>query len=561
MLQILTKHRLMIFAVISVASATFPLLSAQAAHSLRHDYTHHAGKVLAKMSLPFPHQTIKTKQSHPASPYIKVGQENLHEVVLPQPIIAKVKPVVAKPFVIKEIPAPRWSQQQITRVGKKVKHHMTPMEHLAAAKKATLHLKHSNMVVTSHAVMPNQTITIQPSQTNKQVTQSSSATTDSTNMPGFSLNKQLGLSPKSRVHVNGFISAGGSRIHAGNGAQYNIPDRGSLDDNWNFATNSLIGLQVTGNITDKISAVGQIVADGDDTNGNNPYNVDVEWAFLRYQPNSKVEMRVGRFRLPAFLYSETAQVGYTYPWMFLPNEVYRIVPFTNINGIDTIYSLPLGSTGWTVKVNPYFGMNESKFDLYTRGATPAGAIPQGTTATFDENDIVGMVISLSNPFITLRGTYVHVHLTGFIPSFVPAGGTKLTLFSNQPSEFYSLGAKVNYHNFLVASEFAHRSMPSGLTSLSGIYGVLGYHFGKLLPTITYGNIWTTNWSSLRAQPVSELPQQQDSYSLGMAYYINSNLVAKGSVSYIVPLNGTNGLFTVNPGRNVLLYGLEVDAIF
>lgn len=395
----------------------------------------------------------------------------------------------------------------------------------------------------------------------------------------FSLGEKLGLGPKSRIQINGFISAGSSKTNANNTAvvntplgptfvpvTYRIPSHGAIGDSWNFNASSLVGIQISGRITNFLSAVVQLVADGDNTNGNKPYRVQAEWAFIRTQVGQNFQTRAGRFRLPAFLYSETQQVGYTYPWIFLPNEVYRIIPSENINGVDFIYTLPLGNTGWNIEFQPYYGAESSEFDLFTRGATVLNGVvvtvPQGKTADFDERNIYGAVISFANPYFLIRGTYIHTQISAFIPDFVVpfVGEVSVPLFNKQGASFYSLGGRMDWHRILLVAEFAHRTTPPQIASLTGYYVMLGVHLGEFLPNITFADIHTTNTNELLSQPVSEFPQNQHSYTLGLAYHINSNIVAKTSVSLIRPSG--NGLFNANPGKKtVYLYGFSLDAIF
>lgn len=377
--------------------------------------------------------------------------------------------------------------------------------------------------------------------------------------PPVNLASHFGLGPKSRIQVNGFLSAGVSKTDSH--ANYNIPGHGSINNKFNFTANSLVGLQITGNISRTLSAVLQLVADGDNINGNSPYRIKAEWAFLRYKPNANWQFRAGRFRIPAFMYSDTQEIGYTYPWAALPNEVYRIVPFNNMNGFDVIYSHNLGDSGWVVKVQPYVGENKSKFDLYTNA--PPAVLPPGTTANFDENDLIGGVVSISNQILTLRGNYTHVKLSGTVPNLISTGGASVPLFSDKGTTFYSIGAKLDWHNVIAVGEYAHRSTPDQVASLTGYYGMIGYRVGKLLPNFTYARITTTNANKLAsAKPFAELPQDQQSYTLGAAYYINSNLVAKVGVSQITPLKGTNGLFDGPVGRkHVYLYSASLDVVF
>ncbi len=413
---------------------------------------------------------------------------------------------------------------------------------------------------TASSVTPSQ---VQSANTNTTVPSGQFVTADSSSTASapnpVNVASKFGLGGKSRIKINGFLSAGASKTDTA--ANYNIPGHGSINNKFNFTTNSLAGIQITGNMTQQLSAVIQLVADGDDINGNSPYRINAEWAFLRYAPFESLQFRAGRFRIPAFMYSNTEEIGYTYPWVFLPPEVYRIVPFDNMNGFDMISTVNLGNSGWYLQLQPFVGQNQSKFDLYTNA--PAALLPPGTTATFDENDIIGGVVTLGNQYLTLRGNYTRVRLNGYIPNLSTVGGQQVNLFNNQETNFYSLGAKFDYQNVLMVGEYAHRETPDQIASLTGYYGMVGYRIGKLLPNFTYARLRTTNAAQLLVtQPFAELPQDQYSYTLGAAYYINSNLVAKVGVSQITPTNGTNGLFQTAPGdRHVYLYSVSLDAIF
>ncbi|OGO94490.1 MAG: hypothetical protein A3F41_05885 [Coxiella sp. RIFCSPHIGHO2_12_FULL_44_14] len=370
-------------------------------------------------------------------------------------------------------------------------------------------------------------------------------------------NSRFGLGTKSRIQINGFLSAGASQTTTK--TNYSIPGHGSVNNETNYMANSLIGAQITANMTHDLAAVLQLLANGNDTDGNKPYRVQAEWAFLRYSPSPAVQLRAGRFRIPALLYSDTEEVGYTYPWVTLPNEVYRILPFNDMNGVDMIYSHALGDGNWVIKSEPYVGTNQSQYDLYTNAPD---LIPAGTTATFNENDVLGDVVSISNQYVTLRGDYTRANLTGYIPALSAIDGATLPLFNNQEASFYSLGSKLDYHHLLLVGEYAHRDAPAHIADLTGYYGMVGYRLGKLLPNFTYARIKTSNTTALETTPFAELPESQRSYTLGADYYINHNLVAKVGISEITPLDGTDGLFEGPVGHTpVYLYSASLDVIF
>ena len=83
---------------------------------------------------------------------------------------------------------------------------------------------------------------------------------------------------------------------------------------------------------DHYSAVLQITA-----LGANEFNAQIEWGFLEYRANPSWDFRMGRLRLPLYMFSDTLEVGYTFPWVTPPAEVYSLVPFSNYSGAEVVY--------------------------------------------------------------------------------------------------------------------------------------------------------------------------------------------------------------------------------
>lgn len=345
-------------------------------------------------------------------------------------------------------------------------------------------------------------------------------------------------------HFHGFASAGYSQSNSD--AAYGIPGHGSVKNAANFSALSLVGLQAEADFAKQWAAVMQLVANGEDRNGHSEFRPEVEWAFLRFSPNQDWQLRAGRFRMPTFMFSATQEVGYSYPWVTLPNEVYRLVPFSNINGVETIYRHQFSGSSWTLHVEPYFGENRSKYDLPIMGANQPL-----TEVNFKENNLYGANVSIGNPEFRLRGAYAHTSLTATLPNGVVTVNDKST-------SFYGVGVHADVDHFLFDGEWAHRDTPVGIAALTGYYAMLGYRYHQWLPNLTYGHLKTTNAD--KVEPA--LREAQQSYTLGVDYYINSHMIAKASVSRVTPLDGTYGLFDNNPGKkHVNLYMVSLNAVF
>ena len=129
-------------------------------------------------------------------------------------------------------------------------------------------------------------------------------------------------------------------------------------------------------------------------------------------------LRAGRLRSPVYMYSESLDVGYSYPWLRLPDEVYSQVQVTNYEGVDAVYTVPLSYGSVTVQVaggqsknRDYYAYDE-QFDI-------------------DYGKLFGASVSLAtNDFGTLRIGYVEADIktdiTGNVVS-VPVSYTHLTL--------------------------------------------------------------------------------------------------------------------------------------
>lgn len=178
---------------------------------------------------------------------------------------------------------------------------------------------------------------------------------------------------------NGFLSVGGGIISPDEGDS--IPDF-DYEKDLTFATPTRLGLQLQADISDKVSATGQIVA-----RGNEDYNPDMAWAYLSYAASDKVTFRMGRFRTPFYLYSDFLEVGYAYHWITPPDYVYSL-PADSIDGVDMVFNTPMGATDFSVQV--YAGSADVK--------------TEGTDIDYNTKvrNQLGLVLSLNYEWLTLR---------------------------------------------------------------------------------------------------------------------------------------------------------------
>ena len=86
---------------------------------------------------------------------------------------------------------------------------------------------------------------------------------------------------------------------------------------WSATRESLAGLQLKYQLTDKLSATAQAVV-----RASRPGKLDVDWAYLSYDVAPDTTVQVGRRRLPIYAYSDSVYIGYSLPWVRVPQDIY-----------------------------------------------------------------------------------------------------------------------------------------------------------------------------------------------------------------------------------------------
>nr|WP_136249643.1 porin [Ningiella ruwaisensis] len=280
----------------------------------------------------------------------------------------------------------------------------------------------------------------------------------------------LSASANADVRVNGFAN-----LVAG----YSDTDSSLFDyeDSVDFSTDSLFALQLSGDITDKLTATGQIVARGADD-----YKADFEWAYLTYTVSDNLDISAGRLRLPLFLYSESLDVGYSYHWITAPNPVYSIA-FNNIDGVKAAYTGYAG--GWDYTLTASYGVIN----------TPDFALDAGQTADIKGDNTILVSAEIVKDAFRARVAYGQAKATltvaavdQILASFAPLAPelADSLAFNDDTGVFY--GASIGYDNFdwFVAAEYTLNSNDDTFFPDDHAYYITaGFRQGAWTPSITW----------------------------------------------------------------------------
>lgn len=275
------------------------------------------------------------------------------------------------------------------------------------------------------------------------------------------------------VNVSGFLSVGGGMVDDENSVSYD----GYSEEDLTFDRN-LLGLQVTGQVSEKISATAQLIA-----RSEKDYEVTAEWAYLTWQASDNGKVRAGRLRTPLYMYSDYLDVGYSYPWISAPNEVYYL-PFNNVDGVDYYVTGALGS--FDTSFQAYFGSFDSDF-----------AFEDGTEGFASLRNQMGVAATFGKDWWNFRAAYHQADLTVDIFSNELAalvGGLAASPFASKVADvtidedkatFGQIGLNIDTGMFVAAAEHVEFEVKDTLLAKNvRDYVMVGVRFGDFLFHVT-----------------------------------------------------------------------------
>ncbi len=271
------------------------------------------------------------------------------------------------------------------------------------------------------------------------------------------------------IRINGFANLTGG-ITSSDDTLY------GYDDKISFTDDSLFAIQISGDINDRMSATGQIIARGEED-----YDAKLVWAYMSYDIDDNFQVSVGRFRVPLFKYSATLDVGYSYNWITPPQSVYDVA-FNNMDGFRLSYGTYSGDWEYRAQLTvgdldrlAEFGGIATKFEL--------------------ENFITGS-IEAQRDWLTLRAVYGYADSTFLFEPFNPllnalslAGYDTLAedlRVEEDPGVFIGAGFDIDVNNWFVSGEYTYTTTEDSIFPETTAYYInAGLRFGKFTPFITF----------------------------------------------------------------------------
>ena len=346
---------------------------------------------------------------------------------------------------------------------------------------------------------------------------------------------------------------------------------------WNGNLDSRLGGQLGVTISKKWSAVVQV---GVEQRYDLSYKPLVEWANVKYQVTPDLSVRVGRIALPIFLAADYRKIGYAYPWVRTPNEVYGGVPITNSDGLDVAYRWQHAGIKHTTQA---FTGKTSIYLTDTTGIKARGL--SGITHTAEKGPVT---LRFSAFTAVLNINIVRPLFDGF-SQFGPAGIAIAKKYDVVDKRFtgYALGASYDPGNWFLMAEATQRDGRSFLAKGVGMYASAGYRTGEFTPYISYSMSDAKSPTSHPGLSLAGMPAKQafvarelnagldkllktissqTSMAVGVRWDFRPDMAVKLQYDRATPRDGSRGsLINLEPGfqsgRTVHVTSAVLDFVF
>ena len=362
------------------------------------------------------------------------------------------------------------------------------------------------------------------------------------------------------VSISGYASFKGT--YADNDSNVSYYNKLANTKNADFDTrDNHLGIQLNAPMSDKMDMTVVLSAEG---GPNSQYNITTEWAYANYQLNPDWGLRIGKVKGPFYMVSDYRDVGYAYPWVRPPTEVYSTNPMKSLTGIDLVFQKSVGDFNYLLELFSGSGHHQAIAlpNAINSGNMAGFGIPAvnpntgvsnvGSQVSFETHAMYGFNASVGTDAITFRAGYFQTKV-----DFGP--------YQDLDGKFGGVGLTVDWNNIVVYSEYierdTHTTLQAAFPDQKAGYLTLGYRIGNYLPYVNYATLD-------KGKDNSPFAMIQDSIALGLRVEVDDAAALKFEVLEAEPDSeagdiGRYGLFDapLPVGTKGTVYTVSFDVIF
>ncbi|MFW8591010.1 hypothetical protein ACOI22_09430 [Glaciecola sp. 2405UD65-10] len=338
---------------------------------------------------------------------------------------------------------------------------------------------------------------------------------------------------------------------------------------------SLFAVQADFTFNSSLSVSGQLLA-----HSASDRDSGVEWLYLNYEPSANWRFKLGKLRTPFFRYSDVIDVGFAYPWISAPQQVYSGFLFSNYEGASATYLRSYKD--YNFEIEAYYGVYSGSFSR------------AGEDTPFDVDEIKGLIFSVNHGNLNMRiSTIESSDFDAEIPDFDGfADILEISGFIDNANAFRFDGkatayqANINYDTldyFAAAEAIKITSDVLAVPELTAYYATAGYNFHPFQVHITYSTSKSSYNVPENQIPVGIAPQidqlsyaydlitsslplyNLDSVTFGARWDVRHNIALKAELTLLYGEDGEGSFYSniTDEGfdRKSRLYQLGVEWYF
>ena len=375
-----------------------------------------------------------------------------------------------------------------------------------------------------------------------------------------------------RLEISGFFTAAvATTDRSPNFTSYE--DDVLIEDTPTFNSDTIAALQFNYQIDAKTSYTHQILSRASEE----LKFINTEWAFLRRWLTDSVAVRAGRLRSSTYMLSDTLEVGFTYPWVRPPSEIYRI-PLTSYEGFD--FRRNFSYKSWYGNIQ--FG--------YGRGQDDVGA---GLDATMFVDRVFTPSITISNGELSFRAAYLFGKASvtvergspyeKILNDLIAIRAFDINSFTNVDFWYANVGARYDDGINLILAEYSDLDLSEFPSPIgAGGYFLYGRKINNWFPHFTVGHVdnhdknealingivgivalVAPSQAAATEQALTTLVNNSfKSYTLGVNYFVSDHTKLKADVTHLEGFSNGNAVFDKVPtNSHNAIYSLAIDTVF
>lgn len=248
---------------------------------------------------------------------------------------------------------------------------------------------------------------------------------------------------------------------------------------WSHHVDTRLGGQLDLSINPRWSAVVQVVTE---QRLDYSYRPRVEWANAKYQVTPELALRLGRIALPMFIAADYRKVGYAYPWVRTPIEVYGVLPLSNSDGVDLSWQW----NGEAVRSTTQAFYGRTNVPLYEGARLRARGIA-GLSHTVEQ----GALSARASVITTRLSISLFPELFQGLDGFGTQGRDIARRLAVDDKRATALSIGLNYDpgQWFAMGEAGRSKVDGYLGSTRSAYVSAGWRHGNLTPYATWARVW------------------------------------------------------------------------